>query len=91
MNNEEKNISVETEMPEENNDSPITTSTKKLSGGVIGAIIGGALMPPLQGMIIDAGTVAGMPAVKFSYLLPMLCFVVVTIYGFGCRRMQRQK
>ena len=55
------------------------------------AIVGGALMPPLQGMIIDAGTVAGMPAVKFSYLLPMLCFVVVTIYGFGCRRMQRQK
>ena len=43
MNNEEKNISVETEMPEENNDSPITTSTKKLSGGVIGAIIGGAV------------------------------------------------
>ena len=55
------------------------------------AIVGGALMPPLQGMIIDAGTVAGMPAVKFSYLLPLFCFVVVTVYGFGCRRMQRQK
>ena len=55
------------------------------------AIVGGALMPPLQGMIIEAGDVAGMPAVNFSYLLPMLCFVVVALYGYGCRRMQGQK
>lgn len=54
------------------------------------AIVGGALMPPLQGMVIDAGVICGMPAVKFSYLLPMLCFVVVTMYGYGCRRMQKQ-
>lgn len=45
------------------------------------AIVGGALMPPLQGMIIDLGTVAGHPAVNVSYLLPLLCFVVVTVYG----------
>lgn len=55
------------------------------------AILGGAIMLPLQGMIIDAGTVAGMPAVKFSYLLLLFCFMVVTLYGFACRRMQRQK
>ena len=45
------------------------------------AIVGGALMPPLQGMIIDLGTVAGHPAVNVSYVLPLLCFVIVTIYG----------
>ena len=45
------------------------------------AIVGGALMPPLQGAIIDLGTVAGHPAVNVSYALPLICFVIVTIYG----------
>ena len=45
------------------------------------AIVGGALMPPLQGMIIDCGTVFGHPAVNVSYVLPLMCFVVVAIYG----------
>ena len=45
------------------------------------AIVGGALMPPLQGMIIDCGTVFGHPAVNVSYVLPLICFVVVAIYG----------
>ena len=45
------------------------------------AIVGGALMPPVQGMIIDCGTVFGHPAVNVSYILPLICFVVVAIYG----------
>lgn len=45
------------------------------------AIVGGALMPPLQGLIIDCGTVLGHPAVNVSYVLPMMCFVIVAIYG----------
>lgn len=45
------------------------------------AIVGGALMPPLQGMIIDCGTIMGHPAVNISYALPMLCFLIVMIYG----------
>ena len=50
------------------------------------AIVGGALMPPLQGMIIDCDTIAGHPAVNVSYALPLLCFVVVAIYGFRSRK-----
>lgn len=50
------------------------------------AIVGGALMPPLQGMIIDCGTIMGHPAVNVSYSLPLICFVVVAIYGFRARR-----
>jgi len=50
------------------------------------AIVGGALMPPLQGAIIDLGTVWGHPAVNVSYLLPLLCFVVVTVYGIRSQR-----
>lgn len=45
------------------------------------AIVGGALLPPLQGAVIDLGTVAGMPAVNVSFLLPMCCFIVVMLYG----------
>ena len=50
------------------------------------AIVGGALMPPLQGMIIDCGTIAGHPAVNVSYCLPLICFVVVAIYGLRARK-----
>lgn len=46
------------------------------------AIVGGAIMPPLQGSIIDLGTVLGMPAVNFSFVLPLICFVIVTLYGW---------
>ena len=49
------------------------------------AIVGGALMPPLQGAIIDQGTILGHPAVNVSYALPLLCFVIVTIYGLRAR------
>lgn len=46
------------------------------------AIVGGALMPPLQGMIIDLGHVGPLAAVNASFVLPLLCFVIVTAYGF---------
>ena len=52
------------------------------------AIVGGALMPPLQGMIIDLGTVGSLPAVNFSFILPFICFVVIFIYGLRTSRMK---
>ena len=54
------------------------------AAGLVMAIVGGALMPPLQGMIIDQGVVMGIPAVNFSFILPLICFVVITIYGYRC-------
>ena len=50
------------------------------------AIVGGTLMPPLQGAIIDLGTIAGHPAVNVSYCLPLICFIIVTIYGLRARK-----
>ena len=50
------------------------------------AIAGGALMPPLQGMVIDCGTIMGHPAVNVSYALPMICFIVVAVYGIRSNR-----
>ena len=48
---------------------------------LIMAIVGGAVMPPLQGLIIDQGNVAGLPAVNVSFALPLLCFFIITVYG----------
>lgn len=52
------------------------------AAGLVMAIVGGALMPPLQGAIIDLGRVGWLPAVNFSFILPLICFVVIGIYGY---------
>jgi len=52
------------------------------AAGLVMAIVGGALMPPLQGAIIDLGTVAGLPAVNFSFILPLISFCVIAVYGY---------
>jgi len=51
------------------------------SAGLIMAILGGSVLPPLQARIIDLGTVAGLPAVNASFILPLVCFIVILIYG----------
>lgn len=53
------------------------------------AIVGGALMPPLQGMIIDRGVIGSLPAVNVSFILPLICFLVVASYGLRTLRKQR--
>ncbi len=52
------------------------------------AIVGGAIMPLAQGMILDLGglgyadtRVFGVPEVNFSFVLPLFCFVVIATYG----------
>lgn len=52
------------------------------AAGLVMAIVGGALMPPLQGVIIDLGSVAGMPAVNVSFILPFICFVMIARFGY---------
>ena len=42
------------------------------------AIFGGALMPLIQCALIDQQVILGMPAVNVSFVLPLICFVVVT-------------
>lgn len=55
------------------------------------AIVGGALMPPLQGMIIDCETIVGLPAVNVSYVLPMICFIIVAVYGIRSNKLRTEK
>ena len=58
------------------------------SAGLVIAIVCGALMPKLQGMIIyidDYGIndvkIFGISEINLSFLLPVLCFAFITIYG----------
>ena len=58
------------------------------SAGLVMAIVGGALMPKLQGIIIDIGgngvadtKILGVSEVNFSFILPLLCFVYIAWFG----------
>lgn len=52
------------------------------AAGLIMAILGGSILPPVQAAIIDMGTIgASFPAVNASFILPLICFVVVAWYG----------
>ncbi len=56
------------------------------AAGLIMAILGGSILPPFQAAIIDMETIAGFPAVNLSFSLPLICFIVVMIYGWRTRR-----
>ena len=58
------------------------------SAGLVMAIVGGALLPKLQGNIIDIGgngvsdiLILGVSEVNFSFILPLLCFFYIAWYG----------
>ena len=62
---------------------------KYASAFLVMAIVGGAIMPSLQGLILDIGgsgyddvMILGVPEVNFSFVLPLICYVVVAIYGY---------
>jgi FHS family L-fucose permease-like MFS transporter len=55
------------------------------AAGLIMAILGGSVMPPLQGVIIKQGMVFSMHAENVSFILPFICFIVITIYGYRTR------
>ena len=58
--------------------------TKVGSSGLIMAILGGALITPLQGKLID------LAGVNISYVLPLICFVVIGAYAMYKRSLSKQ-
>lgn len=60
------------------------------SAGLVMAIVGGALLPPLQGRMLDMGgdgfadikLFGYVPEVNFSFVLPLICLTVVAIYSY---------
>ncbi len=62
---------------------------KIASAGLIFAIVGGCLMPPLQGRIIDIGGIGGLEGVRTSFFLPFICFIVIALYGYRTFKVHR--
>ena len=52
------------------------------AAGLIMAILGGSVLTPLMGSVIDLGTVAGFSATRASFFIPFFCFVIISIYGY---------
>lgn len=62
---------------------------KPASAFLVMAIVGGAFMPILQGIILDIGgqgyndvLILGVPEVNFSFILPLVSFLVVILFGY---------
>lgn len=55
------------------------------SAGLIMAIGGGFLMPPIQGLIMDQ-QISFLSPTRVSFILPFICFVVIAIYGWRTMR-----
>jgi FHS family L-fucose permease-like MFS transporter len=58
------------------------------------AIVGGAIMPTLQGMILDLGgsnyddiRILGVPEVNFSFILPLGCFIMVLLFSLRAKNL----
>lgn len=64
------------------------------SAGLVMAIVGGALLPVLQGSILDWGgggfadvqVLGFLPEIKFSFILPLICLAVVGFYGYKTQK-----
>ena len=52
------------------------------AAGLVMAIVGGALMPILQGTMIDMESIGPFSGVNFSFILPFTCFCVIALYGY---------
>ena len=61
--------------------------TKIGGAGLIMAILGGAVLTPIQGQVSDMTS-----SVSFSYVIPLCCFLVIAYFGFNiCRKSQLRK
>lgn len=54
------------------------------ASGLIMAILGGALLTPIQGMISDATG-----SIHISYIMPLICFVVVLVYSLYALKIKK--
>lgn len=67
---------------------------KIAAAGLIMAIGGGCLMPPLQGLIMDQPALHlgsfELASVRVSFVLPLICFIAITIYGIYQFRKSRE-
>jgi MFS transporter, FHS family, L-fucose permease len=58
---------------------------KKASAFIVMAIMGGAIMPKFMGWLGDHY------GISYSFLMPMGCFVLISIYGFSWSKLSKAK
>lgn len=57
-------------------------NVKMAGAGLVMAIIGGAVFPPIQALIIDSNVaVLGIASTNLSFLIPLISFVYIALYG----------
>jgi len=60
------------------------------AAGLIMAILGGSVLPPLQARIIDGNGLESIASVNLSFVLPLVCFVVIVFYGLFITKTTKQ-
>jgi FHS family L-fucose permease-like MFS transporter len=60
------------------------TFTEKGSALINIFVVGGAVFPPLQGMLADS------QGVQLSYLIPCFCVILIVLYGIFCHNRSKQ-
>ena len=66
------------------------------AAGLIMAILGGAIITPMMGALVDGGTLSGLvsgftpeiAAIRTAFSLPVLCFAVVLAYSLAFRNVK---
>ena len=56
--------------------------TKKASSFIVMAIVGGAIMPLFMGWLAD------MWGMRFGFLMPLLCFAIIALYGLSWKGLE---
>ncbi len=60
---------------------------RKIGGsGLIMAILGGAVLTMIMGQVSDASG-----SIKLAFIVPLLCFLIITFYGYQTQRIQVQR
>jgi FHS family L-fucose permease-like MFS transporter len=59
----------------------LSEKSKLTSSFIVMAITGGALLPKLLGLVGDPWNMST------GFLVPLFCFAIVAVYGFGWSRM----
>jgi FHS family L-fucose permease-like MFS transporter len=56
--------------------------TKLGSSAIVMAIVGGAIAPPLMGRVADVTNM------RMGFLIPLVCFVLIAIYGLVWKKLE---
>ena len=66
--------------------SGLGSDTKIASSGLVMAILGGAVLTPIQGLVSDATQ-----SINYAFYIPFISFVIILIYGFFLMNKDRAK